>query len=122
MWGMGHAALLLRLGLGIKFDSNDLGSQNYRKVTSLRIPSIVAKVLLRASLDQNTWLEASEIVADAYLDIYSSPQDHRLSTRAQLMFIQEQDKLTGRAQRIFDQLKQRNSNSQSGKLECQRPY
>ncbi|KAF8161147.1 hypothetical protein B0H34DRAFT_654233 [Crassisporium funariophilum] len=106
-WRAGNAALVLQLSQGLKLDSNDLGAHHYRRVTSLRVPQISTKVLLTASIGRNAWLEAAEISLDAYLDIYSAPQGHRLITRAQLAFIEEQDKLTGRAKRMFNQLRQK---------------
>lgn len=99
--------MVVRLDQGLKFDSNDLGAHHYCRVTSIRIPHISTKVLLTASTERNIWLEAAEIIFDAYLDIYSAPKGHRLTTRAQLAFVEEQDKLTGRAKRMFDQLRHR---------------
>lgn len=99
--------MMVRLDQGLKFDSNDLGAHHYRRVTSIRIPHISSKVLLTACTERNVWLEAGEIVFDAYLDIYSAPKGHRLTTRAQLAFVEEQDRLTGRAKRMFNQLRHR---------------
>ncbi|KAF8973209.1 hypothetical protein BDZ97DRAFT_665381 [Flammula alnicola] len=106
-WKAGNAALAVQLSHGLKFDSNDLGAHQYRKVASLRVPHVSANMLLRASMERNTWLEAAEVVFDAYLDIYSSPVGHRAITRNQLAFVEEQDKLTGRAKMMFNQLRQR---------------
>ncbi|CAA7261639.1 unnamed protein product [Cyclocybe aegerita] len=107
-WKAGHAALLVQLSEGLKLNSNDLGTRQYRKVSSLRVPDVSAKVLLAPSVERNLWLEAAEFVCDAYLDIYAAPMGHRVFTRAQLAFIEEQDKGTGRARRLFEQLRQRN--------------
>lgn len=104
-WRAGLAALVVRFNQGLKFDSNDLGAHHYRRVTSIRIPHISSKVLLTASTERNVWLEAAEMVFDVYLDIYSAPKGHRLTTRVQLAFVEEQDRLTGRAKRIFEQLR-----------------
>jgi hypothetical protein len=112
-WKAGLAAMVVRLDQGLKFDSNDLGAHHYRRVTSIRIPHISSKVLLTASAERNVWLEAAEIVFDAYLDIYSAPKGHRLTTRAQLAFVEEQDRPTGRAKRMFNQLRHRSSRHNS---------
>ena len=106
-WKAGLASMVVCLEQGLKFDSNDLGAHNYRRVTSIRIPHISSKLLLTASTERNVWLEAAEIICDAYLDIYSAPKGHRLTTRAQSTFVEEQDRLTGRAKRIFDPLRHR---------------
>jgi hypothetical protein len=92
---------------GLKIDSNDLGAHQYRKVTSLMVPHVSFTMLLRASLDRNIWLEAAAATCDAYLDLYSSPIGHRTMTRNQLAFVEEQDRLTGRARQMFNQLRQR---------------
>lgn len=98
---------MLKLSQGLRFDSNDLGAHQYRKVTSLRIPNLSANVLLTTIAERNTWLEAADVALDLYLDIYTSPTGHRLITRNQLAFIEEQDKLTNRAKTMFNQLRQR---------------
>ena len=98
--------MVLRLQ-GLKFDSNDLGAHQYHKVTSLKVPHITFNMLLTASLERNIWLEATSATCDAYLDIYSSPLGHRTVTSKRLAFVEEQDKMTGRAQQMFNQLRQR---------------
>lgn len=111
----GNAALLIRLSEGIKFDSNDLGAHQYRRVVSIRVPRISGNILLTNNVGRNSWLEAAGISGDAYMDIYSSPVGHRLITRSQLAFIEEQDKLTHRAKLMFNQLRQRTRfNSRAG--------
>ena len=116
-WRAGNAALLLKLSQGLKFDSNDLGAHQYHRVISLRVPHISGNILLTKDMERNSWLEAAEVNGDAYLDIYSSPVGHRLITRNQLAFIEEQDKLTNRAKLMFNQLRQRTKmNPQSGRL------
>ena len=110
-WKAGLASVVVCLGQGLKFDSNDLGAHHYRRVMSIRIPHISSKVLLTASTERNVWLEAAEIIFDAYLDIYSAPKGHRLMTRAQSTFVEEQDRLTGRARRMFESLRPQRHNS-----------
>lgn len=104
IWKAEQAALLVRLPKGIKLDRNDLGTNLYKRVTSLRLPGVAVKILLTGTPRPKTWLEAAEIGSDVYMDIYSSPYNHQAVTRAQLAFIEEQDSLTGRAKRIFEQL------------------
>ncbi|KAF8893814.1 hypothetical protein BD779DRAFT_1669348 [Infundibulicybe gibba] len=87
-WQAGPAALIVSLPQGFRMDSNDLGGQHHRKVTSLRLP-------------QNPWLEAAELVGDAYVDIYSSPMGWRQASERQRAFVYEQDRMTGRAMRMF---------------------
>ena len=106
-WKAGLASMVVCFEHGLKFDSNDLGAHHYRRVLSIRIPHISSKVLLTASIERNVWLEAAEIIFDAYLDIYLAPKGHRLTTRAQSTFVEEQDRLTGRAKRMFDSLRHR---------------
>jgi hypothetical protein len=103
-WKAGQAALLVRIPKGIKLDRNDLGTNLYKRVTSLHLPGVSVKILLTGSRRPKAWLEAAEISSEAYIDIYSSPYNHQALTRAQLAFIEEQDSLTGRAKRILEQL------------------
>ena len=86
---------------GVKVDSNDLGTHQYKRVISVRAPHICFKVLFIGSSERNTWLEAAEVVADAYADIYLAPKGHHEMTLAQVAFVEAQDKLTGRAKRTF---------------------
>lgn len=110
-WRAGNAALVLSLPCGVKVDSNDLGGLYYRKITSLRIPEIRIKVLLTPVLKNNRWLEAAEIVADVFLDIYASPLGYRDMAQAQLAYIEEQDRPTGRARRMFSSLRMTKSDA-----------
>ncbi|PPQ63980.1 hypothetical protein CVT24_009409 [Panaeolus cyanescens] len=107
----GSAAVVVRLARGLKIDLNDLGTQLYSKITSLKVPSISVHTLLTSPAGRNVWLEALYIHSSIYVDIYSVPHDHCLTTRAQRIFIEEQDRPTMRAQQIFDAL---NSGSTSG--------
>jgi hypothetical protein len=92
---------VLSFSSGLNIASNDAGGQFHRKLTSLRLPSVSVKVFLTSSWECNRWLEAAELVADGYLDIYSSPCGWREMAQAQAVFIDAQDQLTGRAKRIF---------------------
>ncbi|KAF7361830.1 hypothetical protein MVEN_00527500 [Mycena venus] len=100
-WRVDNAALLLSLPGGLRADANDLGGQFHRKLTSLRVPRICVKFLLRSLAEHRRWLEVCELESDAYLDIYSSPIGWRQKAADQTAFIGEQDLLTGRARRMF---------------------
>ena len=100
-WRAGHAAVMISFPQGIRADTNDLGGRYYRKVSSLRVPKVFVKVLLSASTESDRWLEAAEIIADAYLDIYASPRGHRDTTATQIAYVEEQDTLTSRARQML---------------------
>jgi len=99
-WRAGHAALVISLPKGARVDSNDLGGCYHRKVTSFRIPEGFVKVLLAVSAESNRWLEAAEVVTDAFLDIYASPRGYRNMSEAQISYVEEQDRLTSRARQM----------------------
>ncbi|KAJ7901907.1 hypothetical protein B0H14DRAFT_3080144 [Mycena olivaceomarginata] len=103
-WRVDHAALLLSLPDGLHADVNDAGGQFHRNLTSLRVPRICVKFLLRSLAENRRWLEVCEMESDAYLDIYSSPIGWRKKAADQAAFIEEQDLLTGRAKRMFARL------------------
>lgn len=86
---------------GLKVDVNDLGGQYHQKVTCLRIPDIVVKLLVSGKQDRSPWLEAAAFETHVSMDVYSAPRQHRSHTRKQIAFIQEQDAVTGRARRMF---------------------
>ncbi|KAG6841879.1 hypothetical protein C0991_005609 [Blastosporella zonata] len=99
-WRAANAALVIDLPRGIKTDSNDLGGRYHRKATSLKVAEIYVKLLLTSFLHKNRWLEALSFSADAYVDIYSAPRGYREMAQAQISYIEEQDRLTGRARRM----------------------
>ncbi|KAG6911117.1 hypothetical protein DXG01_003857 [Tephrocybe rancida] len=113
IWRAGHAALVIDLPQGIKADSNDLGGRHHRKATSLQIAEICTKLLLTSSLHGGRWLEAMKFTADAYLDIYSAPYGYREKAQSQISYIEEQDRLTGRARRMVASLKSQNATESS---------
>lgn len=121
-WKAGHAAMLLQLSKGFRLDRNDLGTQHYKKVTCLRVPQISCKILLTSSLQRKVWLEAAELSADAYLDIYFIPHNYQSLTRAQLAFIEEQDKASNRAKRLFQQLRPRHCTESRPGMRIQRDH
>ncbi|KAJ7084454.1 hypothetical protein B0H15DRAFT_940059 [Mycena belliarum] len=101
IWRVPRAALLLSLPSGLKVDLNDLGGPHHRKLTSLRIPRVYVKFLLRSSAEHRRWLEVSQLETDAYLDVYASPYGWQERAELQADFIKEQDLPSGRAQRMF---------------------
>ncbi|KAJ6499231.1 hypothetical protein C8R45DRAFT_108777 [Mycena sanguinolenta] len=100
-WRVDNAALLISLPGGLRADANDLGGQFHRNLTSLRVPRICVKFLLRSLAEHRRWLEVCELESDAYLDMYSSPIEWRRKAAEQAAFIEEQDLPTGRAKRMF---------------------
>ncbi|KAJ7703124.1 hypothetical protein B0H17DRAFT_922585 [Mycena rosella] len=100
-WHVPRAALLLSLPSGLKADFNDLGGQYHRKLTSLRIPCIHVKFLLRSLTEHHRWLEVSQLETDVYLDVYDSPSGWQQKAQKQAEFIREQDLPSGRAERMF---------------------
>ncbi|KAF8664381.1 hypothetical protein AX16_000752 [Volvariella volvacea WC 439] len=104
MWRAGCAVLMFSMPQGLNLESSDLGGQFYKKVTTLRIPSMSTQVLLTASPERKPWLEAAAFKTDVFMDIYVAPQDWREKSAAQLRFIEEQDRLTSRARRLITSL------------------
>ncbi|KAJ7096249.1 hypothetical protein C8R44DRAFT_371827 [Mycena epipterygia] len=100
-WRAGRAALLLSLPSGLKADINDRGGHYHRKLTSLRLPRVCVKFLLRSLAQDHRWLEVSELETDAYLDLYTSPPGWRKMAEDQDDFIKEQDMPSGRAELMF---------------------
>jgi hypothetical protein len=101
-WLAGYAAIALSLPKGLTFSSNDRPGRFHRKATSLCLPNFSVKVLITGGSERDIWLEAAELVGDAYLDVYMSPVGWRDSAQAQADFIQVQDELTGRARTMFE--------------------
>ncbi|KAJ7287460.1 hypothetical protein C8J57DRAFT_1431026 [Mycena rebaudengoi] len=104
-WRTDHATLLFSLPHGLKLDTNDSGGKYHRRLTSLRLPLVSTKVLLRSLTDHHRWLEVAGVESDAYLDIYSSPRQWQTKAQAQAAFIHEQDLPSGRAKRMMSHLK-----------------
>ncbi|KAJ3826303.1 hypothetical protein F5880DRAFT_1610366 [Lentinula raphanica] len=104
LWKAGRAAVLISVNRGLKIDHNDLGSTFHRKLTSIRLPHFSIKTLLNFN-ESDTWLEAAEIVTDAFLDIYSSPPGWHEMSAAQAEFVWEQDQPTGRVVQLINAMK-----------------
>ncbi|KAJ7783252.1 hypothetical protein B0H16DRAFT_1877649 [Mycena metata] len=100
-WRVDHTALLLSLPYGLKASVNDSGGRYHRKLSSVRVPRIYVKFLLRSLAEHHRWLEVCELETDAYLDIYSSPPGWRAKAERQAAFVQEQDTPTRRAEKMF---------------------
>lgn len=109
-----RTALWLQCDGGIKIDTNDLGTDSYKRVLSVRVPTISAKLLVLTSGGRRTWLEASRIDMDAFLDIYSAPIGYQKANQEQLAFIEEQDEPTGRTKGLFDLLRRGTSPGKGG--------
>ncbi|KAK1218471.1 Macrophage colony-stimulating factor 1 receptor [Marasmius sp. AFHP31] len=105
VWKAGNAALHLTLPSGLKLDHNDLGGHKYRTLTTVQLPHISVKMYLR-ELNDRVWLEAGNVTSDLFLDIYSRPADWQKAAEMQAMYVEEQDKETGRAASMFDILRQ----------------
>lgn len=86
---------------GVKVNTNDLAADQYRKVISLKIPRMSTKVLVTSRVQGASWLEAGELAADAYVDIYSAPTDYLSLNAAQVAFVEEQDRSTDRVKRTI---------------------
>ncbi|KAF6761220.1 hypothetical protein DFP72DRAFT_34729 [Ephemerocybe angulata] len=100
-WKAGSAALVITLPEGIKINTNDLAADHYRKVISIKMPQLTTKVLVTSQFHGASWLEAGELVADAYVDVYSAPQDYLALNAAQVAFVEEQDRPTDRVKRMI---------------------
>ncbi|KAF8633289.1 hypothetical protein AX17_004464 [Amanita inopinata Kibby_2008] len=100
-WKTDRAALSVLMTQGLKIDTNDLGSQFHQKLNSVRIPSITTRVLTSGKQERLPWLEAAAFESNVFLDVYMGPRRHKEHTRDQVSFILDQDRLTGRAKRMF---------------------
>ncbi|KAJ7680397.1 hypothetical protein DFH06DRAFT_1404238 [Mycena polygramma] len=101
-WRVDHASLSLSLPYGLNATLNDAGGKFHRKLTSLRVPCICVKILLRSLAERRRWLEVCDLESDVYFDIYSSPRGWREKAAKQAAFIDEQDQPSGRAKRMFE--------------------
>lgn len=100
IWQAGNAALVLALREGIKVNTNDLAADNYRKVISLSVPKVSARVLVTSQERRASWLEAAEVATDAFVDVYSAPKGYKALNAAQVAFVKEQDEPTRRVDRM----------------------
>ncbi|KAK7053326.1 Macrophage colony-stimulating factor 1 receptor [Paramarasmius palmivorus] len=119
VWKSGNAALQVSVPLGFTLDNNDLGGHDYRKFTSVKVPQLSVTAFL-SQTGSPMWLEAGNLTTDFNLDIYSLPHGWQKSAEMQAEFIEEQDKETGRAKRMFDLLRESKDKSQ-GTIEMFEP-
>lgn len=103
-WLAGQTALNVTLPKGVHFQSNDLASQLYRKVLSIKVPAASIKILLAPPNGRDSWWEAASVSFDVNLDMYSSPLGWKDTARAQTEFILREDCLTGRMSDLFTSL------------------
>ncbi|KAJ7188161.1 hypothetical protein C8R46DRAFT_12137 [Mycena filopes] len=113
-WRVEQAALLISLPNGLKAALDDSGGRYHRKLTSLRVPRVCIKFLLRSLTEHHRWLEVCELETDAYLDIYSSPPGWRAKAETQAAFVQEQDTPTRRAEAMFGGLRRARTSHRNG--------
>jgi len=100
-WSAGETAVNLSIPSGLSVHTNDLHGQFCGKLTSVRLPLALLKVLLLSNASKTTWCEAADLSTDINLDIYRSPKTRDPS---QMDFIKGQDELTLRAQYLLDQV------------------
>ncbi|EEB92569.1 hypothetical protein MPER_08900 [Moniliophthora perniciosa FA553] len=115
VWKLGEAALQVSLPDGFSLDNNDLGGQDYRKLTSVRLPHLTAKAFLTQA-ESPVWLEVGSLSTDLYLDMYSLPYGWQKNAEAQAQFVEEQDRKTGRARRMFDILREADGNRKGNQM------
>ena len=101
VWRTDTVAGELSLPSGLRVDTNDLPGQCYSKVQSIRIPQLILRVLLAEDTGSTTWYEASELVADAYIDLYSAPSNWREKAKIKREALAVQDSHTGRAMFMY---------------------
>ncbi len=101
VWDAGNAALELELTDGLRLDSNDLAGLSYSKVTSIRIPHAIVRILLHSDTELNPLYEATELTADVNVDLYSAPADWPHKAKIQSEFLAAQDGHTGRARFLY---------------------
>lgn len=109
-WKAGNAALVASFPEGIKISTNDLAAESYRKIISLAIPRLSTRLLVTSQVEGSVWLEAAELVADAYVDIYSAPKDYTALNAAQIAYVAEQDAPTGRVTKMVEGLRKEQAN------------
>ena len=100
-WLADRAALVISLPHGVMVGTNDLGGQHHKKVATLRIPHICVKALLTLSNGMTHWWEAAEVTTSVDLDFYSSPRGYHKLNQDQIIFLQEQDRSTGRVRNML---------------------
>ncbi|EIN11333.1 hypothetical protein PUNSTDRAFT_98433 [Punctularia strigosozonata HHB-11173 SS5] len=108
-WMAGDAALRFDLPCGLSFQSNDLSTESYQKVTSAKLPPMSVQAFSSATRSRNLWLEAAVLTIDVDFDLYTSPPGWRDKAKAQAGFLLAQDDLTGRLTDVFSHLSSQES-------------
>ncbi|KAF5370617.1 hypothetical protein D9758_002040 [Tetrapyrgos nigripes] len=99
VWRAGKANVVLSIPSGMKLESNDLGGQFHKRLFSLALPQLNMKLLLLQGLDK--LIEAADLEADLFLDIFSSPAGWHEKAEAQAEFVSSEDISTGRVKRML---------------------
>jgi hypothetical protein len=101
VWTPG-SAINFALPEGLSFDSNDLGTTEYRSMMSIGLPRLDLRILLPPASRRSAWWEVSAVSFDISTDIYSSPFGWQDSVAAQAAFVKSQDLLTHRLTTLYD--------------------
>jgi hypothetical protein len=108
-WKTQGSLLSITLDEGIQLDSNDLGSDTYKKSLSIRLPTANVKVLTPSGNKKSIWLEAADINGSATIDMYLSPVGWKSLAAEQAKFVFTQDSATWRVKRLLSLLKSQRS-------------
>ncbi|KAI0314094.1 hypothetical protein OF83DRAFT_1165342 [Amylostereum chailletii] len=100
IWETDRAAVQISLPEGLSIDMNDLAGKTYRKVTSLRLPKAMCRLLQRP-LGRDRWVEVAEVVLDTAVDIYGCPPQWSKSASDQAHFLMKEDGSTGRLRQLM---------------------
>ncbi|KAG1828967.1 hypothetical protein EV424DRAFT_1507935 [Suillus variegatus] len=100
-WSAGATAANLSIPSGFSVHTNDLEGQFCGKITSVKLPLALLKILLSSRDSKTTWCEAADLSTDINLDIYRSP---KIRNPSQMDFMKGQDELTRRAQHLLDEV------------------
>lgn len=106
------SAINLALSEGLSFETNDVGTAEYRSMMSIGVPRLDLRVLLPPVSKRGTWWEVSALSLDVAADIYSSPTGWQDSVAAQAAFVRSQDIVTHRLAALYDK--------STDKSECRR--
>jgi hypothetical protein len=101
VWTPG-SAINFALCEGLSFDSNDLGTTEYRSMMSIGLPRLDLRILLPPASRKGAWWEVSAVSFDISTDIYSSPFGWQDSVAAQAAFVKSQDLVTHRLTALYD--------------------
>lgn len=97
-----NTALTISLAQGAQLSLHDMASDNAAGTICFLVPVGQVQILIQASRDGQTWLEAATIGFDVAVDIYNRPYDWRSKGQTQIQFVKEQDVLTRRVPFIYE--------------------